>query len=197
MSGGVLDLAWKRYLHQLNTKPIRTKSITAGTLAGLSDLLAQRISGSAAGGVNWRRTLAIALYGAVWAGPASHYWQQILEKLFPNKKDPLRSVKKTLLDQLTFGPWCNALFMSYMALVVEGRSLSSTTSKVRAEFAGVQARGWRLWPLASYISQEFVPLQLRVLWLNLVAFAWSTFLILRQSGARGGGVQLAARLKAA
>ncbi len=59
-------------------------------LAGVSDLLAQRLSGSSASGIHWRRTLAIALYGIVWSGPAGHYWQQVLERLFPDKKDPLR-----------------------------------------------------------------------------------------------------------
>ena len=34
-----------------------------------------------------------------------------------------------------------------------------------------------MWPLASYLNQEFVPLKLRVLWLNVVALGWTTFLI--------------------
>ena len=29
---------------------------------------------------------------------------------------------QVLLDQLTFGPFCNAVFMSYIALVVEGEA---------------------------------------------------------------------------
>jgi hypothetical protein len=64
------------------------QAITAGILAGASDLLAQRLTSSAPH--NWRRTLSIAFYGFLWSGPGSHYWQQILERLFPNKNDPLR-----------------------------------------------------------------------------------------------------------
>ena len=134
MPGGILGLAWKRYLQQLDQKPLKTKvgasgssgrrcglshtvlfvaearppfsvcslprprthpplpnlqAITAGVLAGVSDLLAQRLS-SRGTPANWRRTLSIALYGFLWAGPASHYWQQALERLFPNRKDPMR-----------------------------------------------------------------------------------------------------------
>lgn len=100
-----------------------TQAVTAGVLAGSSDLLAQRLSG---GSINWRRTLAIALYGVVWSGPAGHFWQQALERLFPDRKDPLRSAKKVLLDQLTFGPLCNGLFLAFMAGVVEGRGWAGT-----------------------------------------------------------------------
>lgn len=56
----------------------------------------------------------------------------------------------------------------------------------------MQQRGWRLWPLASFVSQQFVPLQLRVLWLNAVAFLWSLFLILRSSAGARGAAALAA-----
>lgn len=198
---------------------------------------------------------------------------------------PPRSAKKVLVDQLTFGPLCNGLFLAFMASVVEGRGWAgtrwvgaarrclaarclshpgsptgilrqSTTSlalalaassngapgghwlsfscpslpwkgraapqacgrgrvhtsawpcpglhahlllvvvlrrdKLRHDFAGVQQRGWRLWPLASFISQQFVPLQLRVLWLNAVAFLWSLFLILCSSAGARGSAALAA-----
>ncbi|KAL4422648.1 hypothetical protein ABPG75_008845 [Micractinium tetrahymenae] len=194
MAGSILELAWRRYLQQLEKRPLKTKAVTAGVLAGVSDLLAQRLSGSTGAGINWRRTLAIALYGVVWSGPAGHFWQQILERLFPDQKDPLRSVKKVVVDQLTFGPLCNGLFLAFMAGVVEGRGWAGTRDKLRREFAGVQQRGWRLWPLASFISQQFVPLQLRVLWLNAVAFLWSLFLIMRSSaGARGAAALAAAR----
>jgi hypothetical protein len=67
-------------------------------LAGVSDLLAQRLSSRGAP-ANWRRTLSIALYGFLWAGPASHYWQQALERLFPNKKDPMRRCGALHLEQ--------------------------------------------------------------------------------------------------
>ncbi|PPD85637.1 hypothetical protein GOBAR_DD17407 [Gossypium barbadense] len=37
--------AWRKYLIQLQVHPLRTKAITAGCLAGCSDLIAQKISG--------------------------------------------------------------------------------------------------------------------------------------------------------
>jgi hypothetical protein len=50
------------------------------------------------------------LYGLLVAAPSAHYWQATLEQLFPNKADPLRAVKKVLLDQVTYGPVANLTF---------------------------------------------------------------------------------------
>ncbi|KAI3430384.1 hypothetical protein D9Q98_004979 [Chlorella vulgaris] len=190
----ILAVAWHRYLQQLEQKPLKTKAITASLLIGASDLLAQRLTLGAAP-TNWRRTLCMCAYGFLWAGPAGHYWQQILESLFPDKHDPLRTVKKVLTDQLVYGPLQNAVFMTFLAVVVEGRSWAATRTKLQADFVGVQSRGWRVWPVVSFVNQEFVPLKLRVLWMNVAALGWATFLILQGKTAGAPALQrkLAAR----
>ena len=65
-----------------------TQAVTAAVLIAASDLLAQRLTSAAP--TNWRRTLSMALYGFLWAGPSSHFWQHILENMFPDKSDALR-----------------------------------------------------------------------------------------------------------
>jgi hypothetical protein len=46
------------------------QAVTAGLIAALSDIIAQKLSPGKVGGpaINWRRTLAIALYGMTWTG---------------------------------------------------------------------------------------------------------------------------------
>ncbi len=60
---------------------------------------------------------------------------------------------------------------------IEGKSLGALREKVRTQFVGVQLNAWKLWPMASAVNYAFVPPQLRVLFMNCVGFAWSTFLI--------------------
>lgn len=179
MGVDLLTLAWHRYLQELDRRPLKTKALTAALLAAASDVLAQKLSSSKGSSLNWRRTLSLALYGLLVAAPSSHYWQATLERLFPNKNDPYRSVKKVLLDQVSYGPLANLSFFSFVTLVVEGRSWRAAVERIRHQYPSVQSRGWRVWPIAQFINQEFVPLKLRVLWINLVAFCWSVFLILQ------------------
>ncbi|BDA42748.1 Peroxisomal membrane protein PMP22 [Coccomyxa sp. Obi] len=173
----VLTVAWDRYLRRLEKNPLQTKALTSSVIAGFSDVVAQRMIWK--GPLNWRRTAALAVFGLVWSGPANHYWQAFLERVFRGKRDAATLCKKVLLDQLTYGPFNNILFMSYIALIVEGRSWEFTQAKLFRDFAGIQKNGWRLWPLASLINYAYVPLRLRVLFVNVVAFFWSTFMILR------------------
>ncbi|KXZ53212.1 hypothetical protein GPECTOR_7g1105 [Gonium pectorale] len=101
-----------------------------------------------------------------------------MEWLFSGKKDFQSVLLKVLIDQLTYGPVCNILFMSFAALVLEGRPVAKVVSKILSDYPGVQLNGWRLWPLAALINYRFVPLQFRVLFINLVALCWTTFLLL-------------------
>jgi hypothetical protein len=48
----------------------------------------------------------------------------------------------------------------------------------RRDYPKVQMNGWRLWPLAALINYKFIPLQFRVLFVNMVALFWGTFLLL-------------------
>ena len=178
------------------------------------------------------------LFGLIWSGPSAHFWQFFTERLFRGKRDGATIIKKTLLDQLSYGPLCNAMYMAYVALVVEGappsngvlpesqpadvgcmrqagcqgpawfasagRSLEFTQQKLWNDFLGVQRNGWRVrrqlpepacalcaaccswtcsarlchaamrqvWPIVSLVNYRYIPLRLRVLFVNAVALFW-------------------------
>lgn len=111
-----------------------------------------------------------------------------MEVLFRGKNDMLTVLRKVVLDQLTYGPVCNVLFMSFATLALEGKSLAALRQKVATDYPAVQLSGWKLWPLAALINYRFVPLKFRVLFINLVALFWSTFLLLRSKAAATAAV---------
>ena len=119
-----------------------TQALTAGTLSALADLVSQKLGGASP--IKWRRTILLFLYGCVYSGPCAHYWQIALEKLFPNKDDPLRVLKKVVVDQLVYSPVQNMVVLTYLAKVVEGLSLDTALTKVSLQFPVVQAMGWRV-----------------------------------------------------
>jgi Mpv17 / PMP22 family len=59
-----------------------------------------------------------------------------------------------------------------LSLVVEGRSAQHTQQRLKRDYPGIQWNGWKLWPLAAFINYTYVPLKLRVLFVNVVAFCW-------------------------
>lgn len=175
----ILGLAWAHYCKRLEKRPLPTKAITAGCLSAASDMLAQSMTSKNA--FNFRRTLAIGAFGFLWSGPSAHYWQGWLQKRFP-KQDDASAVKKVVVDQVTYGPICNLALMSFLALIVDGRSLKFTRHKLRTDFWSVQLNGWKFWPLVALVNYRYVPLKLRVLVINVAAFCWSTFLISKSHG---------------
>eukprot|EP00891_Asterochloris_glomerata_P007800 jgi/Astpho2/7800/Aster-06091 len=150
-------------------------------LAGISDITAQKLVSSRP--LNWRRTLAMALFGLVYGGPSNHYWQDFTNKMLKGRKDNASVVKKLLLDNLVFSPVYNVLMMTYISAVVEGRSATYTRNKLTTDFPQLQLNSWKVWPLISICIYKYVPLKLRTLAVQLVALFWGTFVILRSRAA--------------
>lgn len=152
-------------------------------LNGLSNVVAQKTRGHHnKRHVSWHMVMKYVAFGIVWAGPSVHYWQNALERLVPRRRGESRTawaLRKTIIDQLVYGPVANIVFLSFIGHVIEQKNFKDTIQKVKKEYAHVQMKGFAIWPIASLINQFYVPLSLRVLWLNSVSFGWSTFLMLR------------------
>ena len=102
------------YAHQLRTRPIQTKSVTAGVIFGLSDYFAQTIergkevSGDDGGEKNKKeivqsRILTTFLVGLLIFGPAANKWYSTMFKIWPSTA-LLPTLIKAFLGQLLFGP---------------------------------------------------------------------------------------------
>ncbi|RZC81479.1 hypothetical protein C5167_044049 [Papaver somniferum] len=173
----IIKEAWRKYLLQLQINPLRTKAITAGTLAGCSDLIAQKISGVKK--LQLRRFLLLVLYGFAYSGPFTHFLHKIMDKIFKGKTGKETVAKKVLLEQLISSPWNNILFMVYYGLVVDGRSWSLVRSKVRRDYPTVQLTAWKFWPIVGWVNYQYMPLQFRVLFHNFFGACWAIFMNLK------------------
>ncbi|KAK9083122.1 hypothetical protein Scep_029593 [Stephania cephalantha] len=176
MSDIVKD-AWRKYLLQLQTHPLRTKAITSGVLAGCSDVAAQKISGIRK--LQLRRLLLIMFYGFAYAGPFGHFLHKLMDMIFRGKKGNQTVAKKVLLEQLVSSPWNNILFMIYYGLVIEGRPWSLVKNKVKKDYPVVQLTAWKFWPIVGWVNYQYVPLQFRVLFHSFFAASWAIFLNLK------------------
>lgn len=175
--GSLARRAWRQYLLQLQQHPLRTKMITAGCLAGVSDSVAQKLSGYQK--IEKRRLLLKMLFGFAYGGPFGHFLHKILDYIFKGKKDTKTIAKKVLLEQITSSPWNNILFLFYYGYVVERRPFSEVKVRVKKQYPSVQLSAWMFWPIVGWINHQYMPLQFRVIFHSFVACCWGIFLNLR------------------
>lgn len=141
------------------------QALIAAALAAAADAVAQRLLGARRLAV--RRCALMALYGLLFYGPSNHVWQRVLVHVFHSggAGGLLQALKaaaqRVALDQLTYAPLNNSLMIAYVALVADRLGWAAARDKVRRELPGVQARGWRFWPLVQAVNQSLVPLRVR------------------------------------
>nr|XP_044632072.1 peroxisomal membrane protein 2 isoform X2 [Equus asinus] len=109
-----------------------------------------------------------------FTGPLSHHFYLFLEHWIPPEV-PLAGVKRLLLDRLLFAPAFLLVFFLVMNFL-EGRDAAAFAAKMRRGFWPALQMNWRVWTPVQFININYVPLQFRVLFANLVALFWYTYL---------------------
>jgi Mpv17 / PMP22 family len=57
-----------------------------------------------------------------------------------------------------------------------GKGIKHLLHKVWSDYPTAQIHSWKLWPAAALFNYRYVPLNLRVLFINVIALGWTTFL---------------------
>lgn len=185
-----VNALYMRWLHQY---PCRTKSISAGVVTAIGDLIAQIIESSTSASLvfDWKRMWSFTIAATLYVGPFVHYIYELLwffgrqlEKR--GIKRTLRTIFQVLFDQ-TVGVW--TFFPSYFYVhaiidaVVRSRApdFSLIHEKVKKELFGIIVSNYKLWPLVNYINFTYVPESLRVLVSNIVSILWNAYLCTRMT----------------
>eukprot|EP00262_Sarcandra_glabra_P007468 TRINITY_DN20293_c0_g1_i2.p1 TRINITY_DN20293_c0_g1~~TRINITY_DN20293_c0_g1_i2.p1 ORF type:complete len:155 (+),score=27.12 TRINITY_DN20293_c0_g1_i2:150-614(+) len=138
--GAIAKKGWEKYMLQLQLHPLRTKALTAGFLAGVSDTVAQKLTGIQK--LQLKRLLLKVIFGFAYGGPFGHFMHKLMDYIFKGKKDNKTIAKKVLLEQLTSSPWNNMVFLIYYGLIVEGRPWRQVKDKVKKDYPAVQLTAW-------------------------------------------------------
>ncbi|KAG6598128.1 SYM1 protein [Phytophthora cinnamomi] len=175
------------YDRWLRDSPLLTKGVTSAVLFGIGDRVAQRIERSESAGDNGdpnsddpddrhglHRTARMMLWGGVLFAPVGHAWYNFLERAVRGK-GAAAVAKKIAADQLVFSPPLSLAFFTY-AGCSEGKPLRDTVDTAVAKLPPTLAVNWTVWPLVHVCTFGFVPLQYRILFINVVNVGWSAFL---------------------
>jgi Mpv17 / PMP22 family len=211
----------QRYSRLIDTKPLMTKAITAGSIAALADVATQVfvLPPTIAGGVSWRRVAAFLLAGALFVGPYLHLWYSKLDAIVsPLPRHSVRTISKMLLDQSIgvsiFFPMyftayelasslmharCKCLYFHELLAPSQSNRLfadlplsrdcsccerkvpiwTNVANKCRLDMWSIVLMNWRIWPLANVLNFGLVPIQLQVLFNQILSFFWCIYISTR------------------
>lgn len=131
-------------------------------------------STSAWSSIQWKRTARLAFYGScIWTTP-THFWFHFLQTTFP-KHDFASGFMRMMCDQIFYSPMViDSLLMTTGLL--EGMSFSAAFDKIVLQFWPIIYRNWLLWPIVQIINMNYVPLEYRMLFVNLINLPWTAYL---------------------
>ncbi|KAJ5734027.1 hypothetical protein N7493_002813 [Penicillium malachiteum] len=170
-------LRW--YQAKLAKRPILTASLSSGILFGSGDVLAQQaVDRKGLEKHDFARTGRMALYGGAVFGPVATGWYRILQRHVVMKSTITTAAARVAADQIVFAPTQLTVFLSAMS-IMEG---TDPIEKLRHSFVPSYKANLLVWPFVQAVNFTFVPLELRVLVVNLVSLGWNCFLSLLNSG---------------
>lgn len=175
---------WLTYNEILDREPVFTKAVTSATVYTIGDVLSQRTEGRDVGEIDrWRVTRSM-LAGLIAHGPLSHVWYNLSENLFENVLHWTAwwsFFPKVVLDQTTWGPFWNNTYILLLGLM-QRASLQSIWSDVQRTTIPLIVSGLKLWPLAHCVTYGLIPVENRLLWVDLVEIIWVVILSSQAAG---------------
>ncbi|KAI1756882.1 hypothetical protein F4782DRAFT_284336 [Xylaria castorea] len=164
-------LRW--YQRSLSARPLLTQSITTAVLFAVGDITAQQVVEKKGFDKHeFGRTGRMFAYGGAVFGPAATTWFNVLSKRVVLRNKNAEMLARVACDQLLFAPTFIGIFLSSMA-VLEG---SSPKDKLEKSYWPALETNWVIWPFVQMVNFKFVPLQHRVLAVNVVSIGWNCYL---------------------
>lgn len=175
------SLAWDSYQSVLARHPIATKAGTSAFVYALGDILAQT---SAAGKdsseqkLDVSRVLKSLVAGGVGHGPLSHVWYNVSEEFFHNIVHWTAwwsFMPKIVVDQFVWGPIWTTIYLGMIGMMNRDSSKDIQQS-VQTNLWPLIVDGLKLWPLAHCVTYGLIPVENRLLWVDLVEIVWVSIL---------------------
>ncbi|KAM7206734.1 Mpv17 / PMP22 family domain containing protein [Rhypophila sp. PSN 637] len=165
-------LGW--YKARLAARPLLTQAVTTAVLFGVGDVAAQQlVEKKGPKSHDLLRTGRMVLYGGAVFGPAATTWFRILQKRVNFPGSPNKTMlARVALDQGVFAPTFIGIFLSSMA-VLEG---SSPREKLDKSYRECLTTNYMIWPFVQMVNFKLVPLEHRVLFVNVISLGWNCYL---------------------
>ncbi len=134
--------AFLAYDRALQSSPVITKTLTSVVLFAAGDVMAQKLEGRME--LDTSRLLRQAGWAVIFS-PLAHGWYIVLDRMVPGAASVGVVLKKTLLDQTTWTPVINSVFLFSVTAMMTG-SAAKSAEAVRERLWPTLLTNWVVWP---------------------------------------------------
>lgn len=173
---------WEQYSNVLLQHPIATKACTSATVYTIGDIIAQRTTtateSSSMDDFDYSRVVRSMMAGLIGHGPMSHGWYNICDSFFANTLHISAwwvFIPKVIIDQTIWGPIWNNTYLLLIGLM-KRESLNTIYRDIQQSTIPMILSGLKLWPAAHLITYGLIPVENRLLWVDMVEIIWVIYL---------------------
>ncbi|KAJ1377616.1 Mpv17/PMP22 [Sesbania bispinosa] len=148
--------------------------VISGVVYSVGDWIAQCFEGKPLFEFDRARMFRSGLVGFTLHGSLSHYYYQFCEELFPYKGWWVVPAK-VAFDQTAWSAVWNSIYYTVVGFL-RFDSPINIFNELKATFFPMLTAGWKLWPFAHLITYGVIPVEQRLLWVDMVELIWVTIL---------------------
>ncbi|KAK0562632.1 Protein required for ethanol metabolism [Tilletia horrida] len=150
------------------------KCASAAFLFASGDVIAQQVIEKRGTKHDVWRTSRLAIYGGVLFAPIIIQWFKVLERIqFQSRAATIGA--KVAADQLIAAPNIVVLFFGTTTLMAGG-SIEDVKQKLRESWWPTVKANWAVWGPVQTVNMGFIPVDQRLLFVNVIALFWNTYL---------------------
>jgi protein Mpv17 len=182
ISAPAASQAWDWYKSMLVARPLLTKSLISSGIMTVSDAICQKLTLGAGQAddkkkqdLDFTRIVQVAITGLSYSGPITHVWYGTLEKIVKIQDPLIGLIARIILDAIIFSPVTVSGYFTVRS-ILEGSGFQGAREKLEARFVSTVLGAWKFWPLANIINFGLIPLEFRVLYVNVLSLFWTGYL---------------------
>ncbi|GAA5878664.1 hypothetical protein JCM5296_001710 [Sporobolomyces johnsonii] len=179
------------YLQSLATRPLLTKSLTSGSLAFLSEIVAGHLAGSPPPPLSAKertgilpldvlkrnhKAIKLGLYGFFISAPLGHTLLAILQRVFKGKTSARSKLAMIICSNLFISPIQQSIYIAAMAIIGGATSPAAILKAWKMSFWSVMRLTWVVSTLSMGAAQRFLAPELWVPFFSAVASVVGTFI---------------------
>ncbi|XP_070534240.1 mitochondrial inner membrane protein Mpv17-like [Ptychodera flava] len=166
---------WRWYIGYVKRYPLKSQAYSTGVLFFIGDVVAQQGVERKGKSHDFYRTFRQTAFGVVIAGPALRGWYGLLDRIYKTSSPKTAGLKKMVTDQVIMAPLFIFTFFTAMGFA-SGMNLEQVKEKLNRDYIDTFKGNLKVWPIVQLTNFYFVPLQHRVLVVNVVALFWNSYL---------------------